>query len=111
MLKIKGTDIFLTRGDTARITITVSKDGQPYDCSADTVRFSVKRDPQSADYLIRKTASVDGIIYIAPADTDGLAYGNYVYDVELTTSGGDVCTVVPPSKFIIGPEVTWAQGI
>ncbi len=106
MLKIKGTDILLTRGDTARITLKVSRDGKPYDFSADTVRFSVKKDTASPDFIIRKTA-VDGIIHIAPADTAALEYGNYVYDVELTTAGGDVCTVVPPSRFTVGPEVTW----
>ena len=109
MLKIKGTEITLTRGDTARISLAVTRDGRPYDFSADTVVLTVKRSPGTPDILVQRQA-VDGVIYIAPSDTDALEPGTYVYDVQLTTAGGDVCTVVPPSRFILGPEVTWAAG-
>ena len=107
MLRIKGAEITLTRGDTARIELAVTKDGRAYDFSDDTVLFTVKRNTETAEILIQKE-SVDGVIAILPADTDGLAYGPYVYDVQLTTAGGDVCTVIPPSPFNLAPEVTWA---
>lgn len=108
MLKI-GPDgtITLTRGDTARIALDVkAADGTAYDYSADTVLFTVKQTVHSTEVLIQKTVS-DGTISIAPADTVGLAYGDYVYDVQLTTQGGDVCTIIPPAKFIVDKEVTW----
>ena len=107
MLKINGTTISLTRGDTARIELGITQGGETYDYSADTVLFTVKQSTMQPDYLIQKTVT-DGVIYIAPADTETLAYGTYCYDVQLTTSGGDVCTVITPSKFVVEPEVTWS---
>ena len=108
MLKIdRDNAIHLTRGDTARINLAISaSDGTAYDYSEDTVVFTVKASPIVSDYLIQK-AVTDGVIYIAPEDTAGLSYKEYVYDVQLTTVGGDVCTVVTPAKFIVEPEVTW----
>lgn len=106
MLSIRNNQITLTRGDTARIDLAISKDGSAYDFSADTVIFTVKESVYASDYLIQKTVT-DGVIYIAPADTESLAYGTYVYDVQDTTANGDICTVIPPTKFIVAPEVTW----
>ena len=107
MLTIRNNTITLTRGDTARIDLTLSKDGESYDYSADTVVFSVKKTTSTPTYIMQKTVT-DGVIYIAPDDTENLSYGDYVYDVQLTTQSGDVCTVIPPSKFTLATEVTCA---
>lgn len=106
MLTIKNNTITLTRGDTARIDLAISKDGTEYDYSSDSVVFSVKTSTTVPQYIMQKTVT-DGVIYIAPADTENLPYGTYRYDVQVTTSSGDVCTVIPPSNFIVAPEVTW----
>lgn len=106
MLTIKNNTITLTRGDTARIDLAISKDGETYDYSPDTVVFSVKTSTTTPEYVFQKTVS-DGVIYIAPSDTESLPYGTYRYDVQVTTQSGDVCTVIPPSNFIVAPEVTW----
>ena len=106
MLTIKNNKITLTRGDTARIDLAISKDGTAYDFSADTVVFSVKTSTENPEYVFQKTVT-DGVIYIAPSDTESLPYGTYRYDVQVTTTGGDVCTVIPPSIFEVAPEVTW----
>ena len=108
MLKISNDNtISLTRGDTARITLTVKQaDGKDYDYSADTVLFTIKKNVHAADAILQKTVT-DGVVYIAPADTAELAYGDYVYDVQLTTQAGDVCTVIVPAKFRLTDEVTW----
>jgi hypothetical protein len=108
MLKISGSNIELTRGDTARINLSITDaDGQPYDYSADTVLFTVKDSTVSSAAILQKTAT-GGVIYIAPADTEKMPYGDYVYDVELTMQSGDVCTVITPSRFTLTPEVTWS---
>jgi len=109
MLKInRDKSIELTRGDSAKIILSVTKDdGSDYNINGDTVRFSVKRSVDSSDMVFQKSMTTGCIINILPEDTASLAYGEYVYDVELTTTSGDVCTVVPPSKFSILPEVTW----
>lgn len=106
MLTIKNNTITLTRGDTARIDLAISKDGETYDYSPDTVVFSVKTSTTTPEYVFQKTVT-DGVIYIAPSDTESLPYGTYRYDVQVTTQSGDVCTVIPPSNFIVAPEVTW----
>lgn len=107
MLTIKNNIITLTRGDTARIDLAISKDGETYDYSSDTVVFSVKTSTTTPEYVFQKEV-VDGVIYIAPSDTESLPYGTYRYDVQVTTQSGDVCTVIPPNNFIVAPEVTWS---
>lgn len=109
MLKInRDNSIELTRGDTARISLTITTaSGTAYDYSADTAVFTVKASTFTSESLIQKTVS-DGVIYIAPADTSALKYGDYVYDVQLTSQSGDVCTVIPPAKFTVAQEVTWS---
>lgn len=108
MLKINADNaIELTRGDTARIALAVTKsDGTTYDFSNDTVLFSVKASVCSKDVVLQKVVT-DGTIYIAPSDTAELKYGDYIYDVELTTQSGDVCTIITPSRFTLTAEVTW----
>ena len=108
MLKISNQDITLTRGDTARIKLGITKGGKAYDFSADTVVFSVKKSTAAPDYVFQKTVQ-DGVVTILPTDTAPLMYGTYVYDVELTTAGGDVCTVITPHNFIVAQEVTWSR--
>lgn len=108
MLKISNDNtISLTRGDTARISLAVKQaDGTAYDFSADTVLFTVKKNVHATESILQKTVT-DGTVYIAPADTAELAYGEYAYDVQLTTQSGDVCTIIAPAKFVLEPEVTW----
>ena len=108
MLKVNADNsIELTRGDTARISLSITKaDGTPYDYSADTVLFSVKTSVLSTELVLQKTVT-DGTVYIAPSDTEELKYGDYVYDVELTTQSGDVCTIITPARFTLTAEVTW----
>ena len=44
-----------------------------------------------------------------PEDTEGMDFGTYYYDVQLTTAGGDVDTYIPETgkvaEFIIEKEV------
>lgn len=108
MLKISNQNITLTRGDTARIKLGITRGGETYDFSADTVVFSVKKSTTAPEYVFQKTVQ-DGVVTILPTDTASLLYGTYVYDVQLTTEGGDVCTVITPHEFIVAQEVTWSR--
>jgi hypothetical protein len=108
MFAITNKTIRMTRGDTARISLTIKdKDGNTYTPSArDTVIFSVKRYLYDTAYLFQKTVA-DGVIIINPDDTVGLEVGGpYYYDVQITLSGGDVNTIIPPSEIWLEPEVT-----
>lgn len=108
MFKIDGTNITITRGDTGIFSLNIKNaSGQDYDFSSDTVLLTVKANTYTSDKLIQKTVTYGENITIAPADTEHLNYGEYVYDVQLTTAGGIVDTIIQPSKFIVLPEVTF----
>lgn len=102
--------IQLTRGDTARFEVSITNDisNSKYELADDDIlRFTVKKTVNDKDYLIQKEITGSNMIHINPADTEALAYGSYIYDVELTTKGGDVYTIIPPTKFTLLKEVTW----
>lgn len=100
--------IELTRGDTARLTIALNDDvtGEAYEVQpTDILRFSVKK-TTSDDYLsFQKVIEGSNTFHIEPSDTKTLAFGTYVYDVELENDLGDIYTVIPPTKFKVLQEV------
>lgn len=107
MFQINNKTIKITRGDTGIFTLDIKRqDGTPYDYSNDTVLFTVKQDTNTDVVLIQKTVVYGENITIEPNDTKSLKYGDYVYDVEVT-SGNIVDTIISPSKFIVLPEVTF----
>lgn len=109
MFSIVGTTIKITRGDTGIFTFDVMNEGAEYDYSNDTVLFTVKQNTLTTDILFQKQIRYGENVTILPADTDNLSYGEYVYDIQLTTEGGFVDTVITPSKFIVTPEVTFNE--
>lgn len=110
MLRIIGRDIELTRGDTARISITIkTKSGQNYELkSGDVLEITMRQyaDRDSKELLHKVIPNDDQAIIFSSEDTGGLECGDYVYDVQLTLLNGDVNTVIPPSRITICKEVT-----
>lgn len=107
MLTISNQNIFLTRGDTAKIALSITSAGNSaYDSTKDTVVLTVKKSTTDKEKVLRKTA-VNGVITLSHDDTKNLDYGDYVYDVQLTTVAGDVCTIIPPHRFRIEEEVNF----
>jgi hypothetical protein len=108
MLKIQSNgDIELTRGDTARLTVSVT-DGQkqPYTVQADDVLIlTVKKEYADAEPLIEKKITGETTFHIKPEDTAGLAFATYKYDVQIKTADGDNYTVIDDKKFKIANEV------
>lgn len=106
-MTINGTEIYMTRGDNESITITV--DGQELledDIAELTVRQTVR-----SDKVIHKTVNPNPdqksfTISLEPEDTRTLQFGNYIYDIQLTLAG-IVRTVIRPSTFTIGEEVSY----
>jgi len=105
--KKKFNKIMLTRGDSASILVEIyDLEDKKYDIKpTDTVALSVW-DPKTEEIVISKFASEDHYIVFAPADTKTLSTGLYQYDVQLTTSNGNIYTVVPPAIFEITSEVS-----
>lgn len=109
MFKINSNNcIFLTRGDSATLNINVcNADGTAYTPTG-TVKlyFSVKKSVNNTEYVLQKSITdLSESISIAPSDTTALDCGKYTYDVELH-DGEKVYTIIPPTPFTLGTEVT-----
>lgn len=106
----KDNAIHLTRGDTARLLLSSVVNlvtGKEYILSADdTVTFTVKKTVYDTTPAVQITVPGGAAIHIKPEDTKEMAFGNYLYDVQLTTADSDVYTVIPPTKFEVLKEVT-----
>lgn len=112
MFSIDSTDntIKLTRGDTARFSIDITNDITESDYTFskdDTLKFTVKKRVKDEASLISKTSIGTTLFHIKPEDTNGMAFGKYVYDVQLSTADGDVYTIIGPATFELLTEVTY----
>lgn len=110
MLYIDNNVIRLTRGDTARISVPITNDltGTSYDMSpSDKLTITIKKRETDAQAVMTKTVIGTNSFHIVPSDTSNLAFGPYVYDVQLETESGDIYTVIVPTMFELLREVTW----
>ena len=102
--------IRLTRGDTARLTVTILNQlsGEPYVIrDTDILTLTVKKSVKDMMFCFQKEVLGSCHIQIKPADTKLRSFGMYKYDVQLKTRNGDIYTVIPPTNFEIMPEVTY----
>lgn len=100
-------EINLTRGDTARLTVDITdSEGRAYEVKEDDIlTLTVKKNYEDTEPLIQKKVTGSNLFHIEPGETKGLAFGKYMYDVQLTTADGDNYTVVADSVFNITREV------
>lgn len=102
----KTNKISLTKGDNASFKVSVVEaNGQIRHLFDDDIITLTVRKTADSDIAFTKTAD-KGVINIVPADTKSLTAGTYVYDIQLTTFGGNIYTVIPISYFEIEQEVT-----
>lgn len=107
-VKIQGNKIHLTRGDTLRVTVIITQDGEPYvPINGDSIRFALKKKVDDPDPpLILRDIPIDTLqLILIPEDTKPLEFGKYWYDVELTKNDGTVDTFIGPEAFYITEEV------
>ena len=98
--------ISLTKGDNASFKVNIIEaNGQIRQLFDDDVITLTVRKTANSDIAFTKTAE-NGVINIVPTDTKSLAAGTYVYDIQITTFGGNVYTIIPISYFEIQQEVT-----
>lgn len=115
MVRISGTTITMTRGDTLCVDIEMTLGDEPYTpASGDVIRFALKtplmtvgrREFVDREPLILKTIPTDSCqLVLQPEDTKPFDFGKYVYDIEITMEDGTVDTFISESDFIIAPEV------
>ena len=105
----KNNKITLTKGDSLYTVVNaVTKIGrQPYEPqTGDEIRFAMKKNYDDAECLIEKTIPLATLmLHLEPSDTKNLEVGEYVYDIQLTTAGGDVDTFIDRAKFVLTEEV------
>lgn len=105
---VSGTTITLTRGDTfmALITITDSENNPYMPVEGDTIRFAMKATYADEEPLLVKDIPIDTMkLVLEPEDTKHLAFGKYVYDIQLTKATGEVDTFITKAKINITEEV------
>lgn len=72
----------IIRGDTKEISVSITKNGEPYVPLGERVVFTVKKDYDDDEVLIQHDV-VNSKVFITHEDTVNLDYGNYVYDVRV----------------------------
>ena len=97
MIKIDGTTITMTRGDTLSLTVNIyDQEGHAYAPDpGDAIRFAMKKDYEDAEPLIIKSIDpADFQLIVEPEDTKALEYGLYLYDVVLTSASNKIYTLL-----------------
>lgn len=114
MIKVSGTKIQMTRGDTLRVQVNLTQDGEPYEPQAgDSVRFAMRLaglNTAGTEYAnpicVDKTIPTDTMILeLEPSDTAELGFGKYVYDIEVTFADGSIDTPIASASLTLMPEV------
>lgn len=110
MLKVTGTRIYLTRGDTAELDLKVRDlEGEVYDCHGDIAYFRVKEDIYDTEVLLEKELEPNdegGLTLIfEEEDTIDLDFSRYKYEVELVTDTDRHYTIIEKGLLILGPEL------
>ena len=111
MLVIRRTNISLTRGDSAYITLSLtSGNGEPFIPSAeDVIRCQVREAPNGGKLIFNGEISRDDNViawHIKPEDTADIEAKDYYWDAQIEFSNGDIFTFIPFSVFKVLPEVT-----
>ena len=68
--------------------------------------MSINRSVRDKDPSVQKVVTGSSIFHIQPTYTSKLAFGKYLYDVQITTEAGDVYTAIGPTTFELLTEVT-----
>ena len=102
--------IHITRGDTARFAIgpivnTITNTNYT-PTAEDTVTMTIKKTVLQADPFVQLIVPGGEVLHIKPEDTKAMAFGKYVYDIQITMADGDVYTIIPPATFDLLKEVT-----
>lgn len=105
--------IAMIRGDSESLTVRKKDDVW---VTGETITFTV-REGAEGDILLQKAVrefDQDGaaVIAIDPADTEGIEFGSYVYDIQYSNDSGTVRTIIPPKpqklpKFTLTQEATY----
>lgn len=107
-MELRGHDISMVRGDNETIEINFESDSDQE--ISGMVELTVRKSWKYPDRIIHKQAIISdskAVFDILPEDTNNMTARDYVYDVQWTTPGGIVTTVIKAAYFTISEEVTY----
>lgn len=104
-MSARSQDLVVFKKNDITISVTVTdQDGNVVDITGGTVTLTVKEnygdaDPGALQIIVLSGALTDPAngqtnIVIADTDTTSVDVGNYLYDIQLNTAGGDIYTLV-----------------
>lgn len=110
----KGINLSQIRGDTVSYKFQRKNDAGVITTRPEELFFTVKEAATQEKFVFQKrlddmTLDEDGTYHftVEPANTNGLQYGDYVFDIEVIDSG--VKSTVAFGVYTILPEVTWVE--
>ena len=114
VLRAQTNRLLVTRADSASFPLTINKlDGEnfvPDKTKGEKVTFTVRQGPKSDEYPVIIQKDIAGTrIDIEPADTEGMEYGSYFFDVEVVwvDDDGELSTqTVIKGQFVVLTEAT-----
>jgi hypothetical protein len=103
-------NIVAEQGATFNLNFRVETDGTPWNLSDYTFAMQVRRSTSSNTTLLNITSAtmtnLGRVSVSVPATTmNTVSAGRWVYDIELTSSGGEVTRILE-GRFIVTPQVT-----
>ena len=106
---LTGTNISMTRGDTETLTIRCSVPFEDGDVVYMTVREDAESPVQFQKVIEEFGEQGEAVIVIDSEDTENMAFGDYLYDIQVTRMDGRVKTLVKPAKFTLTEEITYGN--
>ena len=100
MVKTENVNLFVTRGDHATKTFTVLDNGSNYDTSTSTLVLTIKSTATGAELHSITGTGGDGTMSFDFTPTETANVGTYVYDIQETTVGSDVRTLVIGNLYV-----------
>lgn len=107
----------MTRGDSEKWKFQRTDiDGNVITSTPFALFFTVKNSFNDKDFVLQKRLG-DGIVFdgeyyylsLSPSDTEGLAYGTYVFDIEVIQDAEQTYKkTIKKGQFILQGESTWA---
>ncbi len=109
LIKISGTTIAMTRGDTLRVVLELKdeNDNTYVPQSDDRIRFAMKKFYDDETPLVIKEIPNDTLeLVLEPEDTKHLPQpSSYVYDIQIIYANGDIDTFIDRAKLKLTEEV------
>jgi hypothetical protein len=103
-------NIVADQGATFNLNFTVATDGTPWNLTGYTFAMQVRRSTNSSTALLNITSATmnssgNVAVTVSATTMNTVPPGRWVYDIELTSSGGQVTRILE-GRFIVKAQVT-----